>query len=214
MTESVRALVHARAPLAAVAEALEALDHAGRVAALRTLGRSEQRALFDAADPDVALTHFVPWQVPARTEVRHAGKNTLPLLPGDRVFEKRFCRGEDGRVFGYNEARSRRLIGPGYFVAVTTDHTAEWRTRGAVVVDYFQVPGLGGTRTGPAAGRGSDAAVVEGWPAVVPNSKGLQMFVYRGTRDFMRRVSEHVSIGAAYKGEKALDHYFTLARAP
>ena len=28
----------------------------------------------------------------------------------------------------------------------------------------------------------------------------------------MRRVSQHVSIGAAYKGEKPLDHYFTLCR--
>ena len=45
-----------------------------------------------------------------------------------------------------------------------------------------------------------------------PNSEGLQRFIYMGTRDFMRRVSEHVSIGAAYKGEKPLDHYFTLCR--
>lgn len=191
-------LVHARAPLAQVAAALEALSHAERVAALRTLGRAEQRWLFEVADPDIDLAHFVPAGTPPRTEVRHAGKNTLPLLPGDRVFEKRFCVAADGRTCGYNQARSRTLIGPGYFVAITTAHEPAWRARGAVVVDYFQVP---------------DAAVVEGWPAVVPNSHGLQTFVYRGTRDFMRRVSAHVSIGAAYKGEKSLDHYFTLARA-
>jgi hypothetical protein len=56
--------------------------------------------------------------------------------------------------------------------------------------------------------------VVEGWPKVVANNVGLQVLVYNGTRDFMRRVSDHVSIGAAYKGENPLDHYFTLVREP
>jgi hypothetical protein len=66
-----------------------------------------------------------------------------------------------------------------------------------VVIDYWQVP---------------DTAVVDGWPRVVPNNHGLQVLVYNKTRDFMRRVSAHLSIGAAYKGEKALDHYFVLVR--
>ena len=57
-----------------------------------------------------------------------------------------------------------------------------------------------------------DGAVPSDWPKVVPNTQGLQRFIYHGTRDFMRRVSQHVSIGAAYKGEKKLDHYFVLVR--
>ena len=40
----------------------------------------------------------------------------------------------------------------------------------------------------------------------------LSRFVYHHTRDFMRRVSRHVSIGAAYKDERPLDHYFVLCR--
>jgi hypothetical protein len=28
----------------------------------------------------------------------------------------------------------------------------------------------------------------------------------------MRRLSRHVTIGAAYKGERPLDHYFVLVR--
>ena len=48
-------LVHARAPLAQVAAALEALSHDERVAVLRTLGRAEQRWLFEVADPDIDL---------------------------------------------------------------------------------------------------------------------------------------------------------------
>jgi hypothetical protein len=81
-------------------------------------------------------------------------------------------------------------------VAVSTE-TNPWTERGAVVVDYFQVP---------------DGPVSPDWPEVVPNTRGLQKYVYNKTRDFMRKVSEHVSIGAAYKVEQALDHYFILVR--
>ena len=47
---------------------------------------------------------------------------------------------------------------------------------------------------------------------VVPNDWRLQRFVYHQTRDFMRRVSRHVSIGAAFTRERPLDHYFVLCR--
>ena len=57
-----------------------------------------------------------------------------------------------------------------------------------------------------------DGPVAETWPAVVPNEQGLQRFVFAGTRDFLRKVVDGVSIGAAYKGERALDHYFVLVR--
>jgi hypothetical protein len=89
------------------------------------------------------------------------------------------------------------LIGPGFFVAVPTADRPQWAARGGVVVDYYQIP---------------DGAVADGWPTVVANDWRLQRFVYHQTRDFMRRVSRHVSIGAAYKRERPLDHYFTLCR--
>ena len=145
------------------------------------------------------MAHFVPDALPPLQAVNHQGRNTLPLPGQHRRFQKCFCRPQDRseRLFGYNDAPSRGLIGPGYFVAIATAGQPDWEARGAIVVDYFQVP---------------DAEVCADWPAVVPNTKGLQRFVYHRTRDFMRRVSEHVSIGAAYKGEKALDHYFTLCR--
>lgn len=100
-------------------------------------------------------------------------------------------------MFGYNETPVLRLIGPGYFVAVATAGEPAWASRGAVVVDYFRVP---------------DSPVPDGWPRVVPNSHGLQRLVYYHTRDFMRRLSRHVTIGAAYKVEQPLDHYFLLVR--
>lgn len=184
---------------------LDGLSEPDRRAAVDALGRAEQRRLYQKAAqaPAQALTlaHFVPEGVGPGVSVTHLGRNTLPLPQRHRRFEKRFCRAADGagRLFGYNEAPSRALIGPGYFVAYVirdTDPPA-WRERGPVVIDYFQVP---------------DGPVDPAWPAVVPNSRGLQMFVYQGTRDFMRPVSAHVSIGAAYKGEKSLDHYFVLCR--
>ena len=49
--------------------------------------------------------------------------------------------------------------------------------------------------------RGADAVIDQVW-VIRPNPD----------REFLRKVSAHVTIGAAYKGERALDHYFTLCR--
>ena len=77
------------------------------------------------------------------------------------------------------------------------DFAREAQARGAIVVDYFEVP---------------DGAVPAGWPPIVDNAWRLQRLVYHHTRDFLRRVSAHVAIGAAYKDERPLDHYFVLCR--
>jgi hypothetical protein len=183
-----------------VAAHLDALSPDDRFAALCTLGRRGQRALYDkAAGQPLGLEHFVPPDRGSLEPVRHRGCNTIPVPRPFQLFEKRFCRPAqgEGRLFGYNEYIIGGLIGPGYFVAVPTEGQPEWHERGPVVVDYFQVP---------------DGPVVDGWPRVVPNSRGLQFFVYHKTRDFMRRVSSTVSIGAAYKTERKLDHYFVLDR--
>ena len=169
--------------------------------ALFALGRAGQRRLYAVAAQSEAITasDLVPTTKGDRVEVRHHGRNTLPVPGAFRTFEKRFCRPDDGsaRLFGYNEGASVRWFGPGYFVAKYTAGNPVWAARGDVVVDYFQVP---------------NAPVVEGWPAVIPNEQGLQKLVFAGTRDFLRRVTDGVTIGAAYKGERALDHYFVLVR--
>jgi hypothetical protein len=184
-----------------VAELLDGLPAASRWGLVSRLDRAQQRALYrKAAGRPVGLEHFVGDAAPL-AEVVHDGLNTLPVPPPLRRFQKRFCRpdGGAGMLFGYNEGPTRRLLGPGYFVAVPTAGRPEWTEHGGVVVDYFRVP---------------DAAVAHGWPAVVPNSRGLQRFVYHQTRDFLRGVSAHVSIGAATKDGKPLDHYFVLCRRP
>ncbi len=185
----------------AIGTYLDGLSAEDRLAETRTLSRDEQRKLYQRAEkaPPITLEHFVPPDMLPLAPVHHDGRNTLPLPSGWKLFQKRFCRPEDGsaRLFGYNQSPFLSTVGPGFFVAIPTKGRAEWEPRGAIVIDYFQVP---------------DGPVAAGWPKVVPNSKGLQVLVYNGTRDYMRSVSKHVSIGAAYKGEKALDHYFILCR--
>jgi hypothetical protein len=189
-----------RAGIEAIGAYLDGLDGVARWREVAQLDRGRQRALYEkAAHAEVIdLAHFVG-NAPPRAEVIHDGVNTLPLPGHWRRFQKRFCRPVDGggRLFGYNEGPTRRLIGPGFFVAMPSAGRPQWAARGGVVVDYFQVP---------------DGAVADGWPPVVDNRWRLQRFVYHETRDFLRRVSHHVSIGAAFKRERPLDHYFALCR--
>ena len=184
-----------------IAGHLDTLPPAERLAESRALGRSAQRKLWNKAKaaPALSLADFVPQALPARAPVRHHGRNTLPVPGPFRLFEKRFCRPDAGgeRLFGYNEGITRSWIGPGFFVTHPTKGNPEWEERGAIVIDYFEVP---------------DSPVADGWPEVVPNNWRLQRLVYFHTRDFMRRVSKHVTIGAAHKEEKPLDHYFVLVR--
>ena len=185
-------------PIEHIAEYLDDLSPLERLEQSRTLNRAQQRTLYELAKdaPPLDLDFFVPTATPCQ-EVIHNGRNTLPLPQAIKLFEKRFCRPKDREdcLYGYNEGKTRPLLGPGYFLAKPTP--AVWAERGSVVIDYFEVP---------------SSEVVPSWPAVKPNSSGLQVLVYHKTRDFMRRVSSHISIGAAYKKEKPLGHFFILCR--
>ena len=191
--------------IAAIGGYLDGLEAKARWLEVKQLDRDHQRTLYEKAAhaPAIDITHFVGSAAP-RQEVIHDGVNTLPLPTAWQRFQKRFCRPDgngavQARLFGYNEGPSRKLIGPGFFVAIPTADRPQWSARGGIVVDYFQVP---------------DGEVADGWPRVVANDWRLQRFVYHETRDFMRRVSRDVSIGAAFKREKPLDHYFVLCRRP
>jgi len=190
------------AGIADIATLLDSLDADARWAEVNRLDRAQQRALFGRADPvGLDLADLVPG-VGSGIEVIHDGLNTLPMPPPLRRFSKRFCRPATAGVdhlYGYNEGPTRRLIGPGYFLARLTDAGDPNHGLGPVMVDYARVP---------------SGTVAAGWPPVVPNTKGLQRFVFQGTSDYLRRVSEHVSVGAAVKDGKPLDHYFVLCRRP
>jgi hypothetical protein len=190
-------LIAAKAKVQQIAQHLDGLDPTQRREQTLAVDGKKQEDLYAiAADaPPADLAHFVPDNIPDGCEVIHAGRNSQPVF---RYFQKRWCRPSrhPGELWGYNEAGVRPLIGPGYFVAHPTERGGS-DARGAIVVDYFRVP---------------EGPTPSGWPNIKPNSSGLQMFVYNKTRDYMRRVSAHVSIGVAFRMEKRIMGYFVLCR--
>jgi hypothetical protein len=186
-------------PIQKISAWLDGLDHASRVDAVRSLGRREQRRLYEAADSflPVGLSDMVSPSTGALESVRHYGKNTLPAF---RTFEKRFCRPPDAdpekpeALWGYNFQTMAWLTGPGYFLA--RDDSA----RREVLVDYHHVPPTGA------------ATPPEGWPEIRSNEGIPSRFVYGFMIDTLRRVSEHVTIGSAARKGKDLGSWFILAR--
>lgn len=178
--------VHRRA----LADWLDAAPFDVRRDAVRSLSRTEQSALFDAVVGfrPLTLADFVAPATPALEPVIHFGRNSLPAF---RIFEKRFCRpaAAAGELWGYNEQSFKAFTGPGYFVARDA-------ADGEVVIDYTRIP----------------PAKPPEWPPILPNSARLSRFIYDGTRDFMRGVSRHVSVGRATRGGKTMDNWFVLCR--
>lgn len=175
-----------------LSEYLDGLDPGPRIQEVRSLSALEQAALFEAAKGfrPLDVRHFVPETHPPMKQVIHYGRNSLPLF---RFFEKRFCRPEGEfasvRLWGYNEQPFKRFTGPGYFTVRQADPQE-------VVIDYLHVPPYS----------------PDGWPRVLPNSARLSRFIYYRTRDYMRGVSRHVSVGRATRDEKAMNNWFVLCR--
>jgi hypothetical protein len=180
-----------------LARVLDEVAEPMRIKSLAELGRRELALLFDAAADNEPLTldHFVPPGIGPMIEVIHEGKNSLGLFTR---FQKRFCRPNRAtpapELWGYNEQSMRPFTGPGYFVA--HEPKEKHAIAGNVIIDYRQLP----------------ADKPEGWPPIMPNSARLSRFIYNGTVDVMRRVSDHVSIGRAMKDNKPMDAWFVLVR--
>ncbi|MCP4005362.1 MAG: hypothetical protein GY725_14310 [bacterium] len=182
----------------AIASFLDALAHGERVAAIRAVGRTDQRALYEAVEgiAELELADFVPSVCGDLEQVRHFGHNSLPLFSD---FEKRFCRPANMEpkrpeaLYGFNFQPRRALVavtGPGFFVARDDESRRE------VLIDYTLLP-----VTRP-----------EQWPEIRRNDAGLSRFVYGYMVDTMRRVSEHVTIGSAARRGKDLGSWFLLTR--
>jgi len=175
-----------------VAKIIESSDAEERISLIRLINKKEQTRLWDGAEgKPVDLEHLVPSSVGSGVEVIHSGKNSLPFFTN---FEKRFCRTEDGNfLYGYNEGALRGIIGPGCFVAEHFDDL------GTIGVNYYKVPPEGST-------------LPADWPNVRPNEKGISNLVYSKMIDYLRKVSDHVSIGRAWKKGKRTNNFFILVR--
>jgi len=175
-----------------IARELDRLSHAERVLALQGLHRDQFPLLFALVDrfAPMTLDALVPAHATPLRPVRHVGRNSLPLFS---AFEKRFYRlGTKAAVGGANFQTTSFATGPGYFTASPNAERTE------IVIDYNQIPEL----------------APEGWPALSDNNHGLGRLVYGGMIDTLRKVSEHVSIGAAQKQGDPPSAYFVLCRTP
>jgi hypothetical protein len=172
-----------------VADLLDGLTHDDRVAAVRSLGSKHLHRMWDLVDGfgELTLDYYVPAGTPPLTPVRHYGRNSLPAFT---IFEKRFYRLNETELGGANFNSIMGFIGPGFYVA------AEDKNRKELVIDYRKLPDK----------------KPEEWPAIKQNTSGISTFVYGNMVDTTRRVSAHVSIGAASKQGKDMGARFVLCR--
>jgi hypothetical protein len=187
-------LGHSERCVERIAETLDRMDAQNRLWTMLSIEPKEQAALWKlvADRPPLGAEHFVPSGSEPLKQVIHHGKNSLPV---NRYFQKRFALASDdsGELWGYNHQPMAWATGPGYFVA----HPSQKEDAPAkYVIDYTRIP----------------PNKPQGWPDVVPNEARLGRLVYSGMKDYMRAVSEHVSIGRAYKRGKPMNAWFVLCR--
>ncbi|MDX2009620.1 MAG: hypothetical protein SFW67_05500 [Myxococcaceae bacterium] len=178
----------------ALAEHLDAVPAAQRLAETLALDASHQARLFDVVQGArrFTLDDLAPATTPPLVGVRHEGRNSLLAFTR---FAKVFAVPDEApkvasERWGFNATSGlvTVTVGPGYFVAVQQGDE--------VLVDYTRLP----------------PRPLDGAPRVLGNDERLSYFVYNRTRDVVRGVSAHVSIGRAWRGERQLDNWFVLCR--
>lgn len=179
--------------LQGLAAYLDGLDNDTRIAETRSFKGGEQKRLFAAAEGfrPVNLDYYVPPETGTDTQVIHYGYNNQ--LPGFRTFEKRMFRPAEApdQVWGYNETWLKGVVGPGYFILRPPGDAEAY-------VDYYEEPPRG----------------LPGWPKVLRNNQRLSVVVYNQTRDYMRGVSQHVSVGRAeIRGKMSFAHFMLCREA-
>ncbi len=176
-----------------LASFLDELPDAQRLEQTLALNSDQQARLFEivAGARRFTLDELAPRTSPPLAGVRHEGKNSMLLFTR---FAKIFAMPDEPTAqperWGYNEGSSlvKTAVGPGYFIAVQQGDE--------VLVDYTLVP----------------KKPLLGAPEILPNDARLSRFVFNQTKDLVRGVSEHVSIGRASRGTRQLDNWFVLCR--
>lgn len=179
---------------AELARHLDALEPHTRLEQVLALTARQQATLFDLAEGHRVFTldDLAPTTAPPLLGVRHEGRNSLYAFTR---FAKLFAVPDDpSRItterWGFNDTSAlvTTTVGPGYFVAVQQGRE--------VLVDYTRLP----------------PKPLTGAPRPLPNSSRLSRFVYNQTKDVVRGVSTHVSVGRAWRGTRRLDNWFVLCR--
>lgn len=175
--------------LATVAAHLDALTPDERVRQIDQLaGRALQERLWTLAADGAPLT--MDDMLPSGQEqARWVGRNSMPMFTS---VDKRVYR-QGSEIVGYNQISGLNMwfAGPGYFTMVrAADKPKE------LVVDYTKLP----------------TSAPDGWPKIVPNTKGTHTFVYGHLNDYCRKITDGVFIGLGTRRGKNLRIYFTVAR--
>ncbi len=179
--------------LAEVTEHLDSLAHPERVIQSRELGKKEQVKLWEISENSKPLDfdYFVPRDAKPLEAFPFDGRNSLPAFT---LFQKVFYLDNEGNLCGYNNAWIGWLVGPGYYMVNRNPKNEEYE----IQVNYTRIPS-----ERPA-----------GWPEIKSNDAFPSMFVYGGTKDNLRWVSDDVVIGRAFKmGEDPMPNWFILCRA-
>jgi hypothetical protein len=176
---------------------LDGLGHEGRVHTTRTWTGRQQGALFEAAKGyrSAELDFLVPTGTTPLEEVIHEGINSLPMF---RRFQKRFTNvttsGGEPSIAGFNRQIWEWFSGPGYFTA----REGKDEHAGEIAIDYETLP----------------TAKVASWPPIRPNAGFGPGIVYGRLTDYVRPISNHVSIAAAYRSGKFLNWFALVRRDP
>lgn len=181
-------LVQGGASATKIADHLDALTPQARVDECLALPGKLQPALFDLVKGQGELT--IDDFVGATGEtVIYELKNNLPVF---NISQKRFYKPSEGEVVGYNHTTgvAARFAGPGYFFAGNSSD-------GELVFDYTRLPTL----------------QPEGWPEIRPNTGLIPGMTYGNMLDYVRRVSRHTVIGAAFRNGKSRNAWFLLTRS-
>jgi hypothetical protein len=174
----------------AIEEHLDALGPRARVSEVLALrGRSIKQLYHAAAGAaPIQLSDIVPADETGTVILE--GRNSLPAFSG---FQKRFCRVSDDVIVGYNHQTMAVVTGPGYFVVKPAEEAGEHP--GEILFDYTELP----------------PAEPDGWPAFVPNTRGLSRAVFQDLKDYCRRAARGVFVGRALKNGRDQNAYFVLA---
>ena len=172
-------------------ETLNKGDHQARMEWLGQVNKNDMINLFEIAKDNLEPEYFVDIKESQLKEKIHFGKNSLPMFNN---FQKRFAFSNGGsktEILGYNHQSMSWITGPGYFNVLSSEDGLS-----SCVIDYNHIP----------------ETTCDSWPSIKDNDGFPRNLVYGGMQDYMKKISDHVSIGRAVIKGKITNNYFILIK--